>query len=59
MYRKTHFNINTGNGLSSDFQKFVYRKCEGSDDRVIVQYIGTEDKAADFPHGLLTLFLDK
>lgn len=50
-YKKIHFNINTGNGLSSHFQKFVYRKWQGSDNHFIVHYIGNEDCAVDFPHG--------
>jgi hypothetical protein len=52
VYKKIHFNINTGDGLSSSFQKFVFKKCDGDDNHVIVHYLGNDNIAVDFPHGM-------
>ena len=57
VYRKIHFKIRTcDNELSSAFQKYVYKRCEGDYSHVIVHYIGDENTAVDFPHGIWMSF---
>lgn len=42
VYKKIHFSINTGAGLSSAFQKFVFIKLTGDEQHVVVHYVGND-----------------
>lgn len=44
-----HYQINLPSGLSKDFRKFVY--IVPTHDIVVVQYLGNEACAVDYPHG--------
>jgi len=47
---KLHYHIHQPTGLSKEFRKYVY-KVPAHSNVVVVQYIGNETVAVDFPHG--------
>lgn len=48
--RKIHFHIETSSGTSAKFRKFVY-KVIGTEEYVVVQYLGDDGVQESFPHG--------
>jgi hypothetical protein len=53
---KYHYHLMTEEGLSKLFRKFAYTKaCEDSSNAVVIQYLGDESVAKNFPHG--TVFI--